>query len=60
MNEFMVGVQGESITLLRPVPLRLSADQAVRLAAWLVAMSEPLNGGGQAAFERVYKQVCSG
>lgn len=41
MNEFLIGAQGENIVFLRPVPQRITREQAVTLAAWLVAMADP-------------------
>lgn len=40
MNQFLVAVQGGWIVIMRP-PNRLSADEALEFAAWLVAMAEP-------------------
>ena len=43
MNEFLVGVQGDNIVIQKSWPLKLpiSPDQAINLAAWLVACAEP-------------------
>jgi hypothetical protein len=38
-NKFMVGVQGETIVFMRPVPQRLSKEDALVLGAWIVALA---------------------
>lgn len=37
-NKFLVGVMGDGIVFLRPVPRTLTRDDALLLAAYLVAM----------------------
>lgn len=41
MNEFMIGVQWDSVVFMRPVPQRLTIQQAVSLAAWLTVIADP-------------------
>ena len=41
-NRFFVGVQGDAVVLLRPVQ-RLSKDDALNLAAYLVALTDMNN-----------------
>lgn len=38
-NKFMVGVQGDFIRVLKPVPPMLTKAQALNLAAYLVALA---------------------
>lgn len=40
LNKFMVGISGARITFLRPVPHTISMDDALNLAAWLVALAD--------------------
>lgn len=37
-NKFLVGAHGDSLVFLRPVPQRLSHQDALLLAAYLVSM----------------------
>jgi len=39
-NRFLIGVLGPDVVFMKPVPQRLSADDALLLAAHLVAMAE--------------------
>jgi hypothetical protein len=39
MNEFMVGVRGDEIHIMRS-PSMISKEQALVLAAWLVALAD--------------------
>jgi hypothetical protein len=56
MNTFMVGAQDGTVRILNvPAVLKgLTGAEAVNLAAWLVAVSEPMPGGGRDAFETAY------
>jgi hypothetical protein len=38
-NKFAVGLQGESIMVMFPVPQRLSKADALNLAAWIVVLA---------------------
>jgi hypothetical protein len=41
-NKFAVGVQGDKITIFNIVgPARISNDEALNLAAWLVSLADP-------------------
>lgn len=51
-NKFLVGMQGNSLAFLRPVPLRLSHQDALVLAAYLVSMV-----GDDEQWERTLKAV---
>lgn len=37
-NKFLVASNGDGVTFLRPLPQRLSADDALLLAAYIVAI----------------------
>lgn len=39
-NKFFVGMQGDDLHFLKPVPLRISKPDALLLAAYLVAMAD--------------------
>lgn len=41
MNEFLIGAQGETVVFMRPIPQRLTRQQAVTLAAWLTVIADP-------------------
>lgn len=43
MNEFFVGVQGDDVVFLKPIPQQITREQAVRLAAWLQILADPTN-----------------
>jgi hypothetical protein len=55
MNEFLIGAQGEHLVFMRPVPQRITKDQAITLAAWLVLMADP----GQSAFNAKIEHITS-
>jgi hypothetical protein len=38
-NLFFVSAQGDNIVTLRPVPQKMTRDQALNLAAWIVAIT---------------------
>jgi hypothetical protein len=41
-NKFAVGVQGDKITIFNIVgPARISKEEALNLAAWLVSLADP-------------------
>jgi len=52
-NKHFVGLQGDEIVVLRP-PTRLSRQDALLLAAWLVALAEQ-EDGEQEQTERKYR-----
>lgn len=41
MNEFMVSVAGDKIAILAPPRGPITKEQALRLAAWIVALADP-------------------
>lgn len=54
-NHFLASGHGDRVTLLRPPRpgQQLTRDEALALAAWLVAMADP----GRQRFEQVYRAV---
>ncbi len=54
MNKFMVASQGDKLVLLNPPRGHISKDDALLLAAYLVAMAD-----GHDRFTRVYDAVCN-
>lgn len=52
-NLFFVGAQGGHVVAIRPVPQRMTNEEALNLAAWIVAIV------GEEKFQEVYKKVCS-
>jgi hypothetical protein len=55
-NQWLIGAQGGAVVVQNP-QTRFTAVQAVEFAAWLVAVSEALPGGGKEAFDMVYRDV---
>ena len=54
-NKFLVSLTGDDrIVFLRPVPASINAEDALLLAAWLVAIS----GKSEEEFQAVYDAVC--
>ena len=51
MNEFLIGMQGETVVFMRPVPQQLTRQQAITLAAWLTVIADP---GGRLVREMVW------
>jgi hypothetical protein len=51
-NEFFVGVRGENIVTLKPIPQVLSKEQALNLAAWLYMLADE----GDGKFEKIVKE----
>ena len=52
-NEFMVGTRGDGIAILLSIPRTLSKERALRLAAWIAAIADPVGDD----FERVREAV---
>lgn len=40
-NEFLVGLQGDTVVVMVRVPHRLSRERALSLAAWLATVADP-------------------
>lgn len=53
INDFLLGTNGESFGFLIPPAGAMSKEQALRTAAWLVALADPL----QSDFPAVLKAV---
>ncbi len=54
-NEFMIGLHGENVVVMMP-PKRMTHDQSLLFAAWLVVMSD---GEGTHSFEEFLQAVKS-
>lgn len=52
-NEFFVCASGDNIVIMKPVPAKMTRDQALNLAAWIVAITN------EDEFKKVYKAVCN-
>ena len=52
-NDFFVSVQGNNILMLRPVPQNITREQALNLAAWIVALTD------EDEFQKTYHAVCN-
>ena len=55
MNRFGVGVQGDGVVIVMPPRGIISKDDAILLAAWLVALADPLED----RFEKVLHAIQS-
>jgi hypothetical protein len=53
MNEFLIGMQGETVVIIRPVPQRLTLQQAVTLASWLTVIADPTGQLVKAKIEEI-------
>lgn len=52
-NLFFVGAMGNDIVTIRQVPQKMTREEALNLAAWIVAIA------GEEEFQEVYKSVCA-
>ncbi len=55
-NKFFIGIRGDQIVFMRPVPIELSKSDALNLAAHLVAMAAD---SYDLDFKPLYDEVCS-
>lgn len=51
-NICLVGVQGETVVIMRPKQ-RLTKEEALNLAAWIVALSDPAGEQWEKTLEAV-------
>ena len=56
-NHFGVGIHGERIRIMLPVPETLTKDQAMNLAAWLAAMADLFDQQGEGGFDELLEAV---
>jgi len=56
-NRFMVGVFRDDLVFLRPVPQKLSKDDALNLAAWIVALADDSGGDDDGDFQALLKAI---
>lgn len=52
-NDFFIGVQGETIVFLLPVPQQLTRQQAINLSVWLAVLADPEQTQTQAAINEL-------
>lgn len=52
-NKFAVGLQGENVMVMFPVPQRLSKKDALNLAAWIVVLAADDDEEWEAMLEMV-------
>jgi hypothetical protein len=54
-NKYLVGARGDALVMLRPplVGEPISKVDALMLAAWLVALADPIGGGFDRALDAV-------
>jgi hypothetical protein len=55
MNEFLIGMQGETVVAMRPLPQQMTRQQAVSLAAWLTVIADPSGEHIAAKIEEITK-----
>lgn len=55
INDFLVGAIGDEVIVLSPVHGRMTKAQALRMAAWLIVIADPL----EEEFPAVYQAVRS-
>ena len=55
VNEHFVGVRGDKILILKPAMGEMSREEALELAAWIVALADPLG----ARFQAILAEVCN-
>lgn len=56
LNEYLLGYDGRTLSVMRP-PVDMSADQALRFAAWLVVTSESMRPAAEYTFQEYYEAV---
>jgi hypothetical protein len=57
INKFFVGVQGDSVGFLMPIPTRMSKEDAVEFAAWIIALADPLAEDADSLFHKKLTEV---
>ncbi len=57
MNKFFVGVQGDNVVFLRPIPQKISKADALLLAAWIVALADDSPSEADEEFKAVLDAV---
>lgn len=53
MNDHLVGVQNDMITMVLPPLAPMTKDEALRMAAWLVACADPLGERFRATLDKI-------
>jgi hypothetical protein len=54
-NRFLVGGQGDDVVIMLPVSGRIRRADALNLAAWIVAIADPLDDAFSKILEAVRK-----
>jgi hypothetical protein len=54
--KFMVGVRGKYVVFLKPVPLELSREDAIELAAWIIALTDPTGERTMASVTKIFEE----
>jgi hypothetical protein len=54
-NKFFVGSNGTHIVTIKPVPQAMTREEALNLAAWIVAIADP----GREEFDGLHQAVCN-
>lgn len=57
LNQHFVSAQGSHVLIQRPPRGPLTRLEALRMAAWLVAIAEPLGEAGEPTFDEVRKVI---
>jgi len=57
MNEFLVGMQGDGVVIMKPIPFRLTKEQALNLAVYLVCMADESYGAEGGVFSNLLNKV---
>jgi hypothetical protein len=53
MNKFLVGIQGDRISIMNPPRANIPKSEALLLAAWLVVLAEDHDGDFECILEAV-------
>lgn len=63
MNSFMIGCQGDMVVAVLPIKQRLTREEAINLAVWLVVNAEvagvPSSDGAKSEFDKAYEAAVS-
>lgn len=58
-NKFFVGVMGDNIQMMKPVPQSITKADALNLAAWIVALADDSCGEPDGTFDKLFKAICN-
>ncbi len=57
VNRYAVSIQGQSIVTALPVPRRITRDEAINLAAWLIVMANCLSPDANQECSRLVQEI---